>query len=125
MPKSTLFTQKYNVADTVLPSVGQQSLAKAAITQNSLVYLVSDPKERGFVIAITDLGETTKYNVFIDNAIHTFYTGQIAPVIEASGYQWIDVNRFRNLITAYKSVVEPETRYLVLTSPAVPGSPAL
>ena len=84
-----------------LPAV-QQPITKSLISQNSLVYLVSDPQKRGFVIGITDLGETTKYSVFIDNAVHTFYTGQIAPVVEAAGYNWIDVNRFRNLMTAYQ-----------------------
>lgn len=84
-----------------LPAV-QQPITKSSISQNSLVYLVSDPQKRGFVIGITDLGETTKYSVFIDNAVHTFYTGQIAPVVEAAGYHWIDVNRFRNLMTAYQ-----------------------
>lgn len=73
-----------------------------AITQNSLVCLVSDPQKRGFVVGIAELGGTTKYSVFIDNAIHTYYTGQIAPVVETADYQWIDVNRFRNLMTAYQ-----------------------
>lgn len=72
------------------------------ITQNSLVYIISDPKKRGLVVGITELGETIKYSVFVDNTIHTFYTGQIAPVVETSDYQWIDVNRFRNLMTAYQ-----------------------
>lgn len=74
----------------------------SAITQNSMVCLVSDPQKRGFVVGIAELGGTTKYSVFIDNAIHTYYTGQIAPVAETADYQWIDVNRFRNLMTAYQ-----------------------
>lgn len=80
----------------------ESSVTKTVITQNSMVCLVSDPQKRGLVIGITELGETTKYSVFVDNAIHTYYTGQIAPVAEATDYQWIDVNKFRNLMTAYQ-----------------------
>lgn len=86
----------------LLSQMAENCSKAASIVPNSLVYLVSDPKKHGFVVGITDIGETIKYSVFIDNAIHTFYSGQIAPVEETSGYHWINVNQFRNLMTAYQ-----------------------
>lgn len=73
-----------------------------AITPNSMVYLVSDPQKRGFVTFISKLGTTVKYSVFIDNAIRTYYTGQIAPIAETANYNWVSVDRFRNMLTAYQ-----------------------
>lgn len=73
-----------------------------AIQQNTLVYLVSDPQKRGFVTGISKLGDTTKYSVFIDNAIRTYYEGQIVPVAVTANYNWVDVNQFRNMMTAYQ-----------------------
>ena len=72
------------------------------IQPNSLVYLVSDPQNRGFVTGISKIGSTTKYSVFIDNAIRTYYEGQIAPVASVSGYDWVDVDHFRNMMTSYQ-----------------------
>ena len=72
------------------------------IQPNSLVYLVSDPQKRGFVTGISKIGSTTKYSVFIDNAIRTYYEGQIAPVASVSGYDWVDVDHFRNMMTSYQ-----------------------
>ena len=72
------------------------------IQPNSLVYLVSDPQKRGFVTGILKIGSTTKYSVFIDNAIRTYYEGQIAPVASVSGYDWVDVDHFRNMMTSYQ-----------------------
>lgn len=72
------------------------------IQQNTLVYLVSDPQKRGFVTGISKLGDTTKYSVFIDNAIRTYFDGQIAPVGDTANYNWVDVTQFRNMMTAYQ-----------------------
>ena len=72
------------------------------IQQNSLVYLISDPQKRGFVTGISKIGNTIKYSVFIDNAIRTYYEGQIAHVAGAVGYNWVDVDHFRNMMTSYQ-----------------------
>lgn len=74
----------------------------SVIKPNMLVCLTSDPQKRGFVTGITELGEITKYSVFIDNAIWTYYTGQIAPVADTIDYNWVDVDQFRNTMTAYQ-----------------------
>lgn len=82
--------------------VDQIHRANQEIQQNSLVYLISDPQKRGFVTGVSKLGNTTKYSVFIDNAIRTYYEGQIAPVVTAANYNWVDVNHFRNMMTSYQ-----------------------
>ena len=85
-----------------LNNVTQTVCTNQSIQQNSLVYLISDPQKRGFVTGISKIGSTTKYSVFIDNAIRTYYEGQIAPVISTTEYNWVDVDHFRNMMTSYQ-----------------------
>lgn len=89
-------------AEKTIKPILASNMDKTVITPNSLVYLTSQPTKHGFVVGVTELGDITKYSVFIDNAVRTYYTGQIAPVIETSEYRWINVARFRNLMTAYQ-----------------------
>lgn len=88
--------------DVVCSAPAACSRGNQTIQPNTLVYLVSDPQKRGFVTGISKLGETTKYSVFIDNTIRTYYSGQIAPVAETAEYNWVGVEQFRNLMTAYQ-----------------------
>lgn len=72
------------------------------IAEKSLVYLIGDPSVKGIVMSITDLGDTKKYDVFVDGSFKTFYSGQIAPVVEKVNYNWVDINTFRSYLTAYQ-----------------------
>lgn len=72
------------------------------ITEKSLIYLVGSPNVRGIVMSITDLGNTKKYEVFIDGNFKTFYSGQIALYTEKVSYNWVDINTFRSYLTAYQ-----------------------
>lgn len=72
------------------------------ITEKSLVYLIGNPDVRGIVMSITDLGETKKYDVFVDGNFKTFYSGQIALYVETASYNWVDINTFRSYLTAYQ-----------------------
>ena len=38
------------------------------------------------VFSVQNIGNTTKYEVFVDGGLRTFYTGQIAPVVEKVHY---------------------------------------
>lgn len=76
--------------------------ATSSIQENSLVYLVSDPKINGVVLSLKDLGDITQYNVFINNEIKQYYTGQIALVKKAIGYNWISLSEMRSYLTAYQ-----------------------
>ena len=72
------------------------------ITEKSLVCLIGNPDVRGIVMSITDLGDTKKYDVFVDGNFKTFYSGQIALYVETAKYNWVDINTFRSYLTAYQ-----------------------
>lgn len=72
------------------------------ITEKSLVYLIGSPDVKGIVMSITDLGDTKKYDVFVDGNFKTFYSGQIALFVEKTSYNWVDINTFRSYLTAYQ-----------------------
>lgn len=74
----------------------------ASIHKNSLVYLVSDPKINGVVMSLKNLGDITQYNVFVNNEIKQYYTGQIALVEKSAGYNWISLTEMRSYLTAYQ-----------------------
>lgn len=74
----------------------------ASIHKNSLVYLVSDPKINGVVMSLKNLGDITQYNVFVNNEIKQYYTGQIALVEKSAGYNWISLTEMGSYLTAYQ-----------------------
>lgn len=74
----------------------------SSIHENSLVYLVSDPKINGVVMSLKNLGDITQYNVFVNNEIKQYYTGQIALVEKSAGYNWISLTEMRSYLTAYQ-----------------------
>lgn len=74
----------------------------ASIHENSLVYLVSDPKINGVVMSLKNLGDITQYNVFVNNEIKQYYTGQIALVEKSAGYNWISLTEMRSYLTAHQ-----------------------
>ena len=61
-----------------------EAIDENEITEKSLVYLVGNPDVRGIVMSITDLGNTKKYDVFVDGNFKTFYSGQIALYVETA-----------------------------------------
>lgn len=72
------------------------------IEERSMVYLVGSPETRGMVFSVTDLGETIKYEVFVDGAIRTYYSGQIALVESTPEYEWVSSETLRSYLTAYQ-----------------------
>ena len=72
------------------------------IRVNSLVCLVGSPETRGVVHGIKELGSITKYEVFLNGKMGSFYTGQIALVEETAGYNWVSVDAARSYLTAYQ-----------------------
>lgn len=85
-------------AETVVSDASNED----EIREKSLVYLVGSPDVRGIVMSITDLGDTKKYDVFVDGNFKTFYSGQIALYVETASYNWVDINTFRSYLTAYQ-----------------------
>ena len=43
-----------------------------------------------------------QYKVFANNSVKIYFSGQIAPVIENSGYNWANINDIRSYLTAYQ-----------------------
>ena len=94
------FVQEESVqsVEDIEPKVADEN----EITEKSLVYLIGNPDVRGIVMSITDLGDTKKYDVFVDGNFKTFYSGQIALYVEAANYNWVDISTFRSYLTAYQ-----------------------
>lgn len=80
----------------------EDSVNDNEIEEKSLVYLIGDPSVRGIVMSISDVGDTKKYDVFVDGSFKTYYSGQVAPVLETASYNWVDINKFRSYLTAYQ-----------------------
>lgn len=80
----------------------QDNINENEIQEKDLVYLIGEPSVRGVVMFISDLGGTKKYEVFVNGSVNTYYSGQIAPVIENASYNWLDINTFRSYLTAYQ-----------------------
>lgn len=82
-------------------SIVKNNTAEIEIKEKDTVYLVGEPRTRGMVFSVQNVGDTTKYEVFIDGGLRTFYTGQIKPVVENVKYNWIDLHTFQSYLTAY------------------------
>lgn len=81
------------------------------IQENSLVYLTSSPEIKGIVVRIADFGDINKYDVFVNNAVRSYFTGQIAPVVETEQYNWVNLNTVRSYLTAYQ-INQPSSQSL-------------
>ena len=73
-----------------------------SIKELSPVYLIGNPSVNGIVTSVSDIGDTKKYIVFIDGSYKTFYSGQIAPLVEKLSYKWMDISSFRSHLAAYQ-----------------------
>ena len=80
----------------------EAEISNFEIKEKDTVYLVGDPKTRGMVFSVQNIGSTIKYEVFVDGGLRTFYTGQIAPVVEKVNYNWVDINTFQSYLSAYE-----------------------
>ena len=72
------------------------------IRVNSLVYLIGSPETKGIVVSMKELGAITQYEVFVDNTLKRYFSGQIALVQETAGYDWVGIDDVRSFITAYQ-----------------------
>ncbi len=72
------------------------------IRENSLVYLVGSPETKGIVVSMKNLGTIMQYEVFVNNKLQRYFTGQIALVQEAAGYNWVGISDVQSHLTAYQ-----------------------
>lgn len=75
---------------------------KGEIAEKSLIYLIGEPSVRGIVMDVTEIDGIKRYQCFVNGEFKTYYTGQIAPVIETSNQHWVDINTFQCYLTAYQ-----------------------
>ncbi len=110
-PDSIVFEREPVQQEAPAQTVEQPAFAANEIKEKSLVYLVGEPEKRGIVFSVTNLGQTVKYELFIDGGFNTYYSGQIALVEESAGYKWVDADTFRSYLTAYQ-INNPSARNL-------------
>ena len=72
------------------------------IEVGSIVSIVGNPDTKGMVSAISNLGGTIKYTVFVDGGIKTYYDGQIIPAESRPKYHWVDSETMRSYLSAYQ-----------------------
>lgn len=72
------------------------------IQEKDRVFLTGDPDTKGMVFSVSDVGGTTKYEVFVDGEIRTFYKGQIQKIDPTHSYHWIDLGTLQSNLTAYE-----------------------
>lgn len=72
------------------------------IKEKDTVYLVGDSKTKGMVFSVQNIENTTKYEVFVDGGLRTFYEGQIEPVVENVKYNWGDFDTFKSYLSTYE-----------------------
>jgi hypothetical protein len=70
------------------------------ITVNSIIHLTSDPAKRGMVQSVSKIGDTKKYQVFIDGAVKTYYTGQIELEIQAQNRENTNIDDLLRTLSA-------------------------
>ena len=110
-PNRNIFEREPVQQEAPSQTIEQPAPATNEIKEKSLVYLVGEPEKRGIVFSVTNLGQTVKYELFIDGGINTYYSGQIALVEESAGYKWVDADTFRSYLTAYQ-INNPSARNL-------------
>lgn len=79
-----------------------ENICNQKIKEKDTVYLVGDPDTKGMVFSVQNIGNTIKYEVFVEGSLRTFYTGQIMPVVEKVKYNWIDANTLKSYLSAYE-----------------------
>ena len=89
--------------DTAVNTTSVTSTApQKEITEKSLVYLIGQPDTVGMVFSVENIGNTKKYKVFINGALNTFYSEQIALVDDAPNYSWIDLQTLQSYLSAFE-----------------------
>ena len=85
--------------------VGQSATTNSdayEIKEKDTIYLTGEPDTKGMVFSISEVNGVTRYEVFIDGTIKTFYDGQICKIDSAPSYSWIDISTFRSDLTAHE-----------------------
>ena len=88
--------------EAVRETVSKAEHTPGEIHENSLVYLVGSPETKGIVVSMKNLGTIIQYEVFVNNKLERYFTGQIALVQETAGYNWVGISNVQSYLTAYQ-----------------------
>jgi len=80
----------------------KNEIKRVEIEEKSMIYLISNPEEKGIVMSVSSIGNMKKYNVFLNGKMQTFYDGQIALINQDETYDWIDKETLHSYLTAYQ-----------------------
>ncbi|MBQ7307977.1 MAG: DEAD/DEAH box helicase [Clostridia bacterium] len=72
------------------------------IKEKDLVYLISDPTQKGVVLSIQKIENLNKYQVFLNGELRTFVTGQISLCTPKLKYNWVDLSTFKTTLSSYQ-----------------------
>ena len=105
-----LIEQPDSISDTTSEKKTSETLkldisgekGQGTIHKNSLVYLVGSPETRGIVVSSRQIGSVIQYEVFVNNSVQRFFSGQISLVEESAAYDWRETNDVRSYLTAYQ-----------------------
>ena len=82
--------------------VQEDTLPSDQIHEKDLVRIISMPNTRGMVFSVTKLENATKYEVFVDGQMKTFYDNQIAHAEIIDQYKWISTEELRCYLSAFE-----------------------
>ncbi len=74
----------------------------SAIAEKEAVYLVSNPDIIGIVMTVKKVGNSIKYEVFIDGTIRTYYEGQLAKKETKQDFEAIRLDELASFLTAFQ-----------------------
>ena len=86
----------------VIDAASHDEDTQGEIHENSLVYLVGSPETKGIVVSMKNLGTIMQYEVFVNNKLQRYFTGQIALVKETAEYNWVGISDVQSHLTAYQ-----------------------
>jgi ERCC4-related helicase len=78
----------------------EETMPKNVIAKDSIVHLISDRKKVGVVLSVSDIGDTKKYDVFIDGSLKSYFAGQIELEQEKQQTENSDISDLLRTLTA-------------------------
>lgn len=100
--EETSFAQEKSSTISSILDFNTESDSSLEIKEKDMVYLTGEPSVRGMVFSVEKKENITKYEVFVDGSLKTYYSGQISLVDSKPKYNWVDVATFQSSLSAYQ-----------------------
>lgn len=105
-----------NITAEVTPRAVTSQAKSNTIEQNSIVRLKADHSKTGVVMQKMPVGDTIKYNVFMDGKIEQRFADQIELVVQADNEQKASLDDLLRIMTARQLVPPSSTNLFSLNS---------